>query len=65
MKNNYTYKLEGQDKNWINASAKNRRATYTNLAAGNYTLRVKAANPDGYWNEQGTSINIHINPAPW
>ncbi|MCJ8268110.1 MAG: GGDEF domain-containing protein, partial [Psychrosphaera sp.] len=65
MKNRYAYKLEGQDQNWITASAKNRRATYTNLAAGDYTLRVKAANPDGYWNEQGTSIKIHVNPAPW
>ncbi|NQZ08606.1 MAG: response regulator [Algicola sp.] len=64
-KNQYKYKLEGFDKNWIEADAQYRRATYTSLPSGDYTLRVKAANPDGYWNEQGASIKIHVNPSPW
>ncbi|NQZ07921.1 MAG: GGDEF domain-containing protein, partial [Algicola sp.] len=65
MKNRYAYKLEGQDQNWITASAKNRRATYTNLAAGDYTLQVKASNKDGYWNEQGKALNITVLPPWW
>ncbi|MFT4927218.1 MAG: signal transduction histidine kinase/ligand-binding sensor domain-containing protein [Phenylobacterium sp.] len=65
MKNKYQYKLQGLDDNWITADARIRRATYTNLPSGDYTLRVKASNHDGYWNEQGIAINIHVDPPPW
>ncbi|NQZ07701.1 MAG: response regulator, partial [Algicola sp.] len=65
MKNQYAYQLLGWDSHWITADAKIRRATYTNLPSGDYTLHVKASNPDGYWNEQGASIKITIEPAPW
>ena len=65
MKNQYAYQLEGWDKDWIFTSAKNRRATYTNIPAGHYILRVKASNASGYWNEQGKSLNITILPPPW
>jgi signal transduction histidine kinase len=65
LKNRYHYKLEGLDEGWITADAKIRRATYTNLPSGHYTLRVKASNADGYWNEQGASIKIHVEPPPW
>ncbi|NQZ08604.1 MAG: response regulator, partial [Algicola sp.] len=64
-RNRYQYKLEGFDNHWIDADASIRRATYTSLPSGHYTLRVKAANPDGYWNEQGATINLIVNPPPW
>ncbi|NQZ08744.1 MAG: response regulator, partial [Algicola sp.] len=65
MKNKYAYQLVGQDQDWIQTDAKNRRATYTNLAPGDYTLRIKASNKDGYWNEQGKSLKITVEPPPW
>ena len=65
MKNQYKYKMEGLDEQWITADAKIRRATYTNLPSGEYILRVKASNSDGYWNEKGTSIKVYVSPAPW
>ncbi|NQZ08298.1 MAG: response regulator [Algicola sp.] len=65
MKNRYRYKLHGLDNNWITASAKIRQATYTHLPPGNYTLQVIASNAQGYWNEQGTSIDIQVNPPLW
>ncbi|MCJ8270914.1 MAG: GGDEF domain-containing protein, partial [Psychrosphaera sp.] len=65
LKNRYKYLLEGFDDNWIDVDAKIRRATYTSLPSGDYTLRVQASNADGFWNEQGASINIHVQPAPW
>ncbi|MCJ8270153.1 MAG: ATP-binding protein, partial [Psychrosphaera sp.] len=65
MNNGYAYKLQGWDNDWIYTDANNRRATYTNIPAGDYTLRVKASNKDGYWNEQGKSLAITIEPAPW
>jgi signal transduction histidine kinase/ligand-binding sensor domain-containing protein/HPt (histidine-containing phosphotransfer) domain-containing protein len=61
----YSYMLEGFDESWIFTDAKNRRATYTNLPAGDYIFRVKASNGDGYWNEQGKSLNVTVLPAPW
>ena len=64
-KNQYSYKLEGVDKDWITSSANIRRATYTNLPSGVHTLRVKASNANGYWNEEGISIVINVLPPPW
>ncbi len=62
--NLYLYKLEGFDSDWIKADDI-RRATYTNLPAGNYVFRVKASNNDGVWNEQGAAIALTVAPAPW
>ncbi len=64
-KNQYAYKLEGFDENWIITDYKNRRATYTNIPDGNYLLRIKASNADGYWNEEGTSLKITMLPPLW
>lgn len=63
--NQYQYMLEGWDKDWILTDANNRRATYTNIPPGNYTLRVKASNHYGHWNEQGKSLPIRIYPSNW
>lgn len=59
----YAYKLEGFDQKWNRVGAR-RAATYTNLNPGHYTFRVKAANPEGSWNEAAKSIQVHILP-PW
>jgi PAS domain S-box-containing protein len=64
QKNQYAYKLEGFDKDWIQAG--NRRyANYTNLPGGQYIFRVKASNSDGVWNETGMAIPISITPPIW
>lgn len=60
-KNQYAYKLEGFDKDW-NYVGTNRTATYTNLDPGNYVFKIKGANNDGIWNEQGASISLYITP---
>ncbi|NQZ88852.1 MAG: response regulator [Colwellia sp.] len=65
MNNQYAYMLMGFDEGWIYTDAKNRRATYTNIPAGDYVFRVKASNGDSYWNEQGKSLNVTVLPAPW
>jgi signal transduction histidine kinase/ligand-binding sensor domain-containing protein/HPt (histidine-containing phosphotransfer) domain-containing protein len=65
LNNQYAYMLQGFDDEWIYTDAKNRRATYTNLPSGNYVLRVKASNGDGYWNEQGKSLKIRVLPPLW
>ena len=35
------------------------------MSPGNYTFHVKAANPDGVWNEKGSSLHILITPPFW
>ncbi len=57
--NKYEYKMENFDNFWRTAKG-NRSATYTNLDPGKYVFRVRAANNDGIWNEEGTSISIKI-----
>jgi ligand-binding sensor domain-containing protein len=63
-KNQYAYKLEGFDKDWIR-SGNVHTATFTNLDPGKYTFRVKGSNNDGLWNEEGTSLSITITPPWW
>nr|HQU86606.1 diguanylate cyclase [Pyrinomonadaceae bacterium] len=57
----FKYKLEGHDADWIDAGTK-RTAYYSYLPPGNYTFRVKAANSDGVWNEEGATLNIELKP---
>lgn len=62
--NRFAYILEGFDEQW-NEVGERRRATYTNLAPGEYTFRVRAANRDGIWDETGSSLTLVITPPFW
>jgi ligand-binding sensor domain-containing protein/tRNA A-37 threonylcarbamoyl transferase component Bud32 len=63
-KNQYAYKMQGFDKEWVYCGTR-RYVSYTNLDPGDYIFMVRGTNSDGVWNEEGTSINIHINAPPW
>ncbi len=54
--------LEGVDTNWQDAGTR-RAAFYTRLPPGTYTFRVKAANDDGVWNEEGARLQFAIPPT--
>ncbi|MBS0374578.1 MAG: response regulator [Proteobacteria bacterium] len=62
--NQYRYRLEGFDGDWIEAGAAH-RATYTNLDAGRYVFHVRAANADGAWSKDELAVPIMVAPAPW
>jgi ligand-binding sensor domain-containing protein len=62
--NQYKYKLEGFDEEWIEVGNK-RFVSYTSLPYKTYTFRVIASNSDGVWNEQGLSVKIRIKPPFW
>jgi diguanylate cyclase (GGDEF)-like protein len=64
QENHYQYRLEGFDREWIDAGNRG-QATYTNLDSGRYRFRVRAANSDGYWNNDGLSLAVRVAPAPW
>ena len=62
--NQYAYRLEGFDRDWVYTGT-NRYGRYANLPGGRYTLRVKAANSDGIWNEVGSALTVTIVPPFW
>ena len=62
--NNYAYRLEGVDPDWI-ATRDRRFITYTNLNPGEYALRVRAANNDGVWNDEGVTLRLTVRPPWW
>lgn len=63
-KNQYAYKLEGFNDDWIYLGSV-RTATFTNLPAGDYVFRVRGSNNDGVWNNEGAALSIHVSPPPW
>ncbi len=62
--NQYRYKLEGFNENWIQLG-NNHTITFTNLSPGEYRLKVIGSNNDGVWNEDGTSLFIQVMPPWW
>ncbi len=63
-RNRFRHRLVGFDSEWID-DGDLRRATYTNLAAGDYVLEVTAANSDGVWATEPLRLPFVVNPAPW
>lgn len=64
QRNQYAYRMEGLDKDWVYAGTR-RYASYPHLEPGEYVFRVKGSNNDGLWNEEGVSIAITITPPFW
>jgi signal transduction histidine kinase/DNA-binding response OmpR family regulator/streptogramin lyase len=62
-KNRFAYRLEGYQNEWIYPGSE-RRAVFTRVPPGTYRFYAKAASSDGFWNESGISLLIHIVP-PW
>lgn len=63
--NKYAYMLEGFDKDWIYTDAAKRSATYSNLAPGKYTFKVRASNSDGVWNPNPATLLLTVAPPIW
>src|SRR5690606_27131271 len=53
------------DQDWHYVRADQRLATYTNLSAGTYYFRLKAANNDGLWNDDEQVVKIMVLPPFW
>lgn len=61
--NRYAYKLEGVENDWN--YVRTPTVTYSNLPAGRYTLLIRGANGDGFWNPDATRLSITILPPWW
>jgi signal transduction histidine kinase/ligand-binding sensor domain-containing protein len=64
----FRHKLEGYDKNWIEAGSR-REAFYTNLPPGDYRFRVTGRTMDGTVNELSSPLSFTLEPRfyqnPW
>jgi signal transduction histidine kinase/ligand-binding sensor domain-containing protein/CheY-like chemotaxis protein len=63
QKNRYRYILEGYESEWHHVNQ--RVATYTNIAPGSYTFRVRGSNNDGFWSDEDKTLEIIIRPPWW
>ena len=61
-KNQYRYKLENLDNNWVESEGL-RFASYNNLGRGSYQFLVQGSNDDGVWSETET-LSIKFIPHP-
>jgi ligand-binding sensor domain-containing protein/signal transduction histidine kinase len=59
----FKYKLEGFDKDWIDAGTR-REAYYTNLSPGTYQFRVIACNNDGLWSSEQAAAITRLTVQP-
>ncbi len=60
----FRYKLEGLDKDWVDAGAR-RVASYTHPPPGRYYFKVIACNNDGIWNKAGGVLPVVFEPYFW
>lgn len=59
----YEYRLEGYDDNWVSTDYRNRRASYSKLAPGDYLLRVRTDAGDGQWSTRELAVPVTQLPA--
>ncbi|MEL6654510.1 MAG: ATP-binding protein, partial [Bacteroidota bacterium] len=64
QENQYEYRLQGLNDQWIQTKFPNLSANYSNIPPGDYTFQVRASNGDGVWNESITSLPLFI-AMPW
>jgi PAS domain S-box-containing protein len=57
----FKYRLEPFDTTWVDAGTR-RSVRYTNMAPGDYSFRVIAANSNGIWNETGAGTRFTLRP---
>ncbi|MFT6269439.1 MAG: diguanylate cyclase (GGDEF)-like protein [Alphaproteobacteria bacterium] len=62
--NKYKYRLQGWQSEFVETTANERVARFTNLPAGKYRFEVYSSNSSGVWDEQGDSFSFTI-LVPW
>ena len=63
-RNSYLYQLEGYDHQWQQLT-NNNIASYTNLAPGQYQLKLRAGNEQQGFSDQITQLDIEVLPHWW
>ncbi len=58
----YRYKLDGFDKDWVEAGTR-REAFYTNVPPGKYRFLVLSSNNDGVWSSAPSGFDMTVRPT--
>lgn len=61
----FSYQLEGVDKQWNYAAFNERQVTYSGLGAGEYLFRLRATNKNSTWGQQEKQLKITVFPPFW
>jgi len=61
MKQRFRYRLDGFDKDWIEAGSR-RQAFYTNLPPRQYRFHVQTTDAEARWTEAGETLELSIPP---
>lgn len=64
-RNRFRYRLEGFNNDWLEATARDRKAVYTRVPHGDYLFRVNAAIGAGDWSENSFALPLTIDPPWW
>jgi putative methionine-R-sulfoxide reductase with GAF domain len=60
----YSFQLEGIDKEWVNAG-RTLTASYTNLLPGHYVFKVRSTDENGNWMSGMTTLKVRVMPHWW
>ncbi|MBB6480212.1 ligand-binding sensor domain-containing protein [Spirochaeta isovalerica] len=63
-RNRYAVLMEGLQKEWTSLENQN-SMVYNNLPPGDYIFRVKGADNNGIWNDEGASLPVTVLPPWW
>lgn len=61
----YHYRLIGLEEDWVDADKDNLKATYTNLAPGEYIFEVQAFDLQSFEKSKKNQLNIRVLPPWW
>lgn len=61
---NYSYTLQGYDKDW-NYGSSDINPVYTHIPAGDYVFRARVRTQNGEWSGNEIQLPIKIVPSPW
>jgi signal transduction histidine kinase len=61
----FAYKIDEVQPNWTFIQSKTPGLYFTNLAPGNYTLRIRSTNSAGNWVDNEKTLSVKILPPFW
>lgn len=64
-KNKYAYRMSGLSETWQVVNPGQKSVQFFNLPPGDYIFEVKAANNDGLWGDEASSLYLHVKPSPF
>jgi signal transduction histidine kinase len=65
QRNRYQYRLDGFDRDWIDADASRRLVSYNSLSPGPYLLRIRGSGRAGAMSAQELAVAVTVLPAFW